>query len=530
MKTVETENEGLKRAYTLTIEAREIDARVESEIKRLAPQVRMPGFRPGKVPPNLIRKMHGDRLQNDALSGAVQEGVQKLLEEKKLRPAMQPQVELDEKYAPGKDAEVRVQLEALPEIPSPDISGLKLERLTVEADEKAVDEQIDRLLSSNKSWKDAPKGHKAAKGDLVVMDFEGKVGGTPFEGGKGENMSVEIGSGTLIPGFEDQLVGAKTGDAPEVKVAFPGDYPVENLKGKDAVFDVTVTQVKVAGEAKADDDFAKALGLESLDQLRTILREQQEQELNGLTRTHMKRRLLDQLAERSNFEVPESMVEAEFQNILHQLRHEASHEADPKAALAEIESEAGDYRRISERRVRLGLLLSEIGAANNIAVTDAEMNRLIGQAASQYQGKDRERFLQYVQQEPTAAAQLRAPLYEDKVVDFLFSKAEVTDRKASREELEADLESEEGHVHGPGCGHDIGEQKPKKAVKAGKAEAQKPVKAKAGTVPAKAKLTPEKTAKPKPAKPVKSEPSNKAAAEKAAAKKPAAKKAPAKKG
>ena len=529
IKTVETESKGLKRAFMLTIPAKDIDARVEQEVKRLAPQVRMPGFRPGKVPPNLIRKMHGDRLQNDALSGAVQEGVQKLLQEKKLRPAMQPQVELDEKYEPGKDAEVRVQLEALPEIPKPDIGGLELERLTVEADETAVDEQIDRLVSSNKSWKDAPKGHKAAKGDLVVMDFEGKVDGTPFEGGKGEGMSVEIGSGGLIPGFENQLIGAKTGDSREVKVAFPADYPVANLKGKDAVFDVTVTQVKIAGEAKADDDFAKALGLESLDQLRKILREQQEQELNGLTRTHMKRRLLDQLAERSTFEVPESMVEAEFQNIMHQLRHEASHEADEKAALAEIENEADDYRKIAERRVRLGLLLSEIGAGNDIQVTDAEMNRLIGQAASQYQGKDRERFLQYVQQEPTAAAQLRAPLYEDKVVDFLFSKAKVTDRKASREELEADLESEEGHVHGPGCGHDIGEQKPKKAAKAGKADAKKPVKAKAEAAPSKAKLTPDKAEKPKPAKPVKSEPSN-AAAAKAAAKKPAAKKAPAKKG
>ncbi len=521
IKTVETESKGLKRAFMLTIPAKDIDARVEQEVKRLAPQVRMPGFRPGKVPPNLIRKMHGDRLQNDALSGAVQDGVQKLLQEKKLRPAMQPQVELDEKYEPGKDAEVRVQLEALPEIPKPDISGLELERLTVEADEKAVDDQIDRLVASNKSWKDAPKGHKAAKGDLVVMDFEGKVDGTPFEGGKGEAMSVEIGSGNLIPGFEDQLIGAKTGDSREVKVAFPGDYPVANLKGKDAVFDVTLTEVKVAGEAKANDDFAKALGLESLDQLRKILREQQEQELNGLTRTHMKRRLLDQLAERSTFEVPESMVEAEFQNIMQQLRHEASHEADPKAALAEIESEADDYRKIAERRVRLGLLLSEIGAANDIGVTDAEMNRLIGQAASQYQGKDRERFLQYVQQEPTAAAQLRAPLYEDKVVDFLFSKAKVTDRKASREELEADLESEEGHVHGPGCGHDIGEQKPKKA---GKAEAKKPMKTKAESAPVKAKLTPDKAAKPKPAKPVKSEPSNAAAA------KATAKKAPAKKG
>ena len=533
IKTVETESEGLKRAFMLTIPAKDIDARVEQEVKRLAPQVRMPGFRPGKVPPNLIRKMHGDQLQNEALNGAVQDGVQKLLEEKKLRPAMQPEVQLDEQYAPGKDAEVTVRLEALPEIPAPDIDGLKLERLTVEPDEKAVDEQIDRLLQSNKSWKDAAKSHKAETGNLVVMDFVGKVGGTPFEGGKGEDMSVEIGSGQLIPGFEDQLVGAKAGDKRDVKVTFPNDYPVADLKGQDAIFAVEVKQVKLAAEAKADEDFAKALGLESLDQLKQILRDQQGQELNGLTRTHMKRRLLDQLAERATFDVPQTMVDAEYENIMQQLRHEASHESDPEAALAEIEAESADYRRIAERRVRLGLLLSEIGAANGVDISESEMSRLIAQAASQYQGKDRDRFIQYVQQEPSAAAQLRAPLYEDKVVDFLFSKAEISERTASREELEADLESEEGHVHGPGCGHDHGEAKPKKAsakskakAKPAEAESKKPIKTKASDEP-EAKLTSKKSDKPKPAKPVKSEPANTAAAKKAD--KAPAKKAPANK-
>jgi trigger factor len=533
IKTVETESEGLKRAFMLTIPAKDIDARVDQEVKRIAPQVRMPGFRPGKVPPNLIRKMHGESLQRDALSGAVQEGVQKLLEEKNLRPAMQPEVELDDQYQPGKDAEVHIRLEALPEVPVPDIEGLKLERLTVAPDEKAVDEQISRLLQSNKSWKDAPKAHAAESGDLVVMDFEGKVGGKPFEGGKGEAMSVEVGSGQLIPGFEDQLTGAKTGEAREVKVSFPADYPSANLKGKDAVFDVTVQQVKVATEAKANDDFAKSLGLENLDKLKEILRDQQVQELNALTRTHMKRRLLDQLAERAQFDVPASMVEAEFQNIMQQLRHEAGHEADPKAALAEIETEAGDYRKIAERRVRLGLLLSEIGANFSVDISDAEMNRVIAQAASQYQGKDRERFLQYIQQEPAAAAQLRAPLYEDKVVDFLFSKAEIADRAATRAELEADLESEEGHVHGPGCGHDIGE-KPKKAAK-GKAAAKPKAAAKAEKpkpeAPAKGPVE-KASAEPKPAKPVKDEPGAKPEAKAAKAeKKPAAKKAaPKKKG
>jgi trigger factor len=515
IKTVETETEGLKRAFMLTIPAEDIDARVTEEVKRIAPQVRMPGFRPGKVPANLIRKMHGEALQREALSGAVQDGIQSLLEQQKIRPAMQPEVELDDGYEPGKDAEVRVRVEALPDVPKPDIDKLRLERLTVEVSDSAVDEQLQRLAGASKNWKDAPNRHKAAQGDLVVMDFTGSVGGKPFEGGSGEDMQVELGSGRLIPGFEDQLIGARAGDQRKVEVNFPADYQVENLKGKAASFEVTVKAVKTAGEAKADDDLAKSLGLSDLEQLKGLLRDQLQQELNGLTRTHMKRRLLDQLAERHDFEVPASMVEAEYENIMAQLRHEAEHDEDPKAALAEIEKEAEDYRRIAERRVRLGLLLSEIGAANGVEVSQQEMNRLIGQAAAQYQGEDRNRFVQYIQQNPMAAAQLRAPLYEDKVVDFLFSKAEITDRTATREELEADLESEDGHVHGPGCGHDVPAAKPAR----GKAKTGKPAAKKADVVESKDEA-------PRPAKPKKSEPANKAAAkaaEKAEAK-PAAKK------
>jgi len=539
IKTVETQNEGLKRAFMLTIPAKDIEARVDKEVKRIAPQVRMPGFRPGKVPPNLIRKMHGEALQRDALEGAVQEGVQQLLTEQKVRPALQPQVELDDQYEPGKDAEIYVSLEALPDVPPAQIDGLKLERLTVAPDEGAVDQQIGQLAAQAKRWEDAPKKHAAAIGDLLVMDFEGEVGGKPFEGGKGEDMSVELGSGRLIPGFEDQLVGAKTGDTREVKVTFPGDYPVENLKGKDAIFAVSVKGVRTAGDTKIDDEFAKSLGLNDLDQLKGLIRDQLAQELNGLTRTHMKRQLLDLLAERHDFGVPDSMVEAEFQNIMNQLRHEASHEADPTAALARDREESADYRRIAERRVRLGLLLSEIGAANGVEISDQEMNRLIGQAASQYQGKDRERFLQLVQREPMFAAQLRAPLYEDKVVDFLFGKADISDRAATREQLEADLESEEGHVHGPGCGHDhaaVSEKPKTKKAPAKKAQAAKVSEAAAEVAPAKpvkptkaaakkADVVETKAEAPKPAKPKKSEPANKAAAEAVGKKeaKPAAK-------
>ncbi len=518
MQTVETLNEGLKRAYTITIPKKDIDDRVDKELKTVAPRIRMPGFRPGKVPPNLVRKMHGPALQQQALDSAVQEGVQKLLSDNKLRPAMQPSVALED-GGPGKDAVVKVELETLPEVPEPRIGGLKLERLRVEADEAAVDEALARLTAGQKSFDPAPAGYAARQGDLVIMDFEGKVDGKPFEGGKGEGMSIELGSGRLIPGFEEQLVGVKANEQRVLNVKFPQDYNVDYLKGRDATFEVTVNEVQKPREARPDDDFARSMGLESLEQLRGLLKGQVEQELNGLTRTHMKRKLLDQLAATHDFPVPPSMVEAEFNQIWQQLEHEASHESDPESARREMESERDDYRSIAERRVRLGLLLSEVGQTNGVDITSQEMNQLIMQAAQQYRPADREKFIQYVRNEPMAAAQLRAPLFEDKVVDFLFSKAEITDRTVTREELEREIESEEGaHVHGPGCGHDHGhDHEPAKAKASPKKPAAKKTKAS------------EPAADAKPAGRAAKKPSAKAASG-GTEKKPAAKKTPAKKG
>jgi trigger factor len=460
MQTVETLNEGLKRAYTLTITAAEIDSKVDAELKRVAPQIKMPGFRPGKVPANLVRKMHGPALTQDALNTAIQEGIQTLIAEQRLRPAIQPSVSLDEGFEIGKDAEIKVSLEVLPDVPAPAIDGLKLERLMVPAGEAEVDAQVAKFAEQQKKWDDAPEDHEAAQGDLVTVDFVGKTeDGVAFEGGTGTDMGVEIGSGRLIPGFEDQLVGVKAGEARVLNVTFPADYPAENLAGKPATFEITATKVQTPGETVIDDTLATSLGLESLEQLKGLLKGQIEQELNGLTRTHMKRKLLDQLAEGHDFEVPPTMVEAEFDQIWQQLQHEATHEADPAAAIEEMEKERDDYRAIAERRVRLGLLLSEIGQANGVEVSQQEMNRLISQAAQQYGPEDRQRFLQYVQQEPMAAAQLRAPLYEDKVVDFLFEKAEITDREVTREELQAAIESEDGfasgtHIHEHHHDHD----------------------------------------------------------------------------
>ncbi|HEX9931906.1 MAG TPA: trigger factor [Allosphingosinicella sp.] len=520
MQTVETLNEGLKRAYRITIEAKDIDARVDQELKSVAPQVRMPGFRPGKVPTNLIRKMHGARLEQQALESAVQEGVQRLLSENRLRPAMQPSVELEDGHQPGKDAVVRVELETLPDVPEPKIEGLRIERLAVEPTDEEVDAALQRIASGQKSYEPAPAKHAARMGDRVVIDFEGSIDGTPFEGGKGEAMPVDLGSGSLIPGFEDQLVGARANEQRTLKVRFPDDYNVETLKGRDATFEVTVNEVQTAKETVLDDAFAQAMGLEGIAQLRELLKGQLQQEVNGLIRTHMKRQLLDELAGRHDFPVPPSMVDAEFEQIWQQLEHEAGHEADPEAARAEMEREREDYRRIAERRVRLGLLLSDIGQKNGVDISQQEMNQLVAQAAQQYRPEDRQRFVDYVRDTPMAAAQLRAPLYEDKVVDFLFGLAEVAERPATRDELQHAIEAEEGHVHGPDCSHDHGHDEKPKAKKGGGKKAKAEDAAPAAEAPA-AEDKPTKKAKAKKADaPAADEPSP---PKKAAAKKPKSK-------
>ena len=442
MQAQETQNEGLKRAYRLTVTVADIEARIDAEVTKLAPQIKMPGFRPGKVPANLVKKMHRDQLMQDALNSSIQDGVQKTITENKLRPATQPQVHLDQQYAPGKDAVVDFHFEVLPAIPAVAIDDLNLERLQVEAEGAEIDTALERLVGGQKRFEAAAKTYKATMGDVVVIDFEGKVDGVPFDGGKGEAMSVELGSGQLIPGFEDQMVGLKANDAKVVNVTFPEDYGSKDLAGKAATFDIVVGEVRKPADAKLDDEMAKSFGLESLDKLKEVMKVQVEQELNGLTRTYMKRQLLDQLAAAHDFEVPPAMVEAEFEQIWSQLEQEVEREEDPVAARAEMEAEREDYRDIAVRRVRLGLLLSEIGQGNGVEVSNQEMNMLVQQAAQQYRPEDRQRFVQYLQENPMAAAQLRAPLFEDKVVDFLFAKAKVSDKTVTRAVLEAAIEAE----------------------------------------------------------------------------------------
>jgi len=488
MRIAETLNEGLKREYSVHIPAATLAAKVDAQLGKVAGQVKMPGFRPGKVPLNLVRKMHGAQLRSEALQAAVEESMTQLIAEHALRPAMQPEIKLDAPPAEGADVDFTVTVEVLPTIDAPQIEGLKLEKLVVAPGDAEIDAAVARLAAQQKSFEAAPAKHEAATGDVVIMDYEGRADGELFDGGKGEGMRIELGSGGLIPGFEEQLVGIKAGEARTVNVTFPDDYNVAYLKGRDAVFAVTATTIETAKPVVVDDELAKGLGIDSLDALKEILKDQVDAELRSLTRTHMKRKLLDALAASHDFAVPESMVNAEFDQIWQQVSAEGGDSTDEDRA---------EYRRIAERRVRLGLLLSEIGQNNGVNVTQAEMNRLIGQEAARYPGQQAQ-VVKYFQETPMAAAQLRAPLYEDKVVDFLLGKAEVTERTVTRDELQAEIESDDetpgAHVHGPDCGHDHAHDhdhdhapaKPKKATKAKAAPVDEPV-AEAAPKAAKAK-------------------------------------------
>ena len=526
MQVNETLSEGLKHEFQVSVPVTDLETKVDERLADMKDKVRMNGFRPGKVPAGHLKKLYGKSVMAETIDQLVRDTNTKIFTERGFKLATEPKVTLptdqDEinKLLDGKsDLNYTVAIEVIPPIALADFKGFTIEKPTVEVTDEDVEEAVKRIAEQNRPFADKGEGAKAEAGDRVTISFKGTIDGEAFEGGTSENVPVQIGSNTFIPGFEDQLVGVKAGDEKTLKVTFPEDYPVENLKGKPAEFAITVKEVKVPAEAKIDDEFAKSLGLESLDKLKELMKDQVEQGLNGLTRTYMKRKLLDQLAASHDFDVPPTMVEAEFGQIWQQLEHEASHEEDPEAAKAELEKDRDEYRAIAVRRVRLGLLLSEIGQAHGVQVSNQEMQRLIMQAAQQYRPEDRQRFVEYVQQDALAAAQLRAPLYEDKVVDFLFEKAEITDREVTREEIEAAIEADDDHVHGPGCGHDHDhDDKPAKKAAAKKSPAKKAeVKAEAkeekADAPAK-KPAAKKAAEPKAEVEKKAAPAKKAAAKK----------------
>lgn len=437
MQVTETLNDGLKRGYEITITAKELDDKVTAKLEEAQPEIEMKGFRKGKVPMAMLRKQFGPRILGEAMQDAVDGAMSEHFEKTGDRPAMQPKIEMKdgENWKEGDDVTVTVEYEALPEIPDVDLSGVSLERLVVKANEAEINDALNSLAATAKNF-DAKDG-KAENGDQVVIDFEGFVDGEAFEGGKGEGYPLELGSGSFIPGFEEQLLGTKAGDDVDVTVTFPTEYGAEHLAGKEALFRCKVHEVKAPNAAEVNDDLAKQFGAEDLAALKGQIAERLEAEYMGAARQVMKRGLLDQLDEKVKFDLPPALVEAEAQQIAHQLWHEENPEVHDHNH-AEIET-TDEHTTLAERRVRLGLLLAEIGRKQEIEVSDAEMTQAIMNQARQYPGQERA-FFEFVQQNPQMQQQLRAPLFEDKVVDYIAGEAKVDEKEVSKEDLQKEIE------------------------------------------------------------------------------------------
>jgi trigger factor len=440
MQVTETLNEGLKRAYTITVTAAELDAKVQEKLVEAQPDIEMKGFRKGKVPMAMLRKQFGPRLLGDAMQDAIDGAMKSHFEASGDRPALQPEVKMvgGETWAEGEDVVVEMTYEALPPIPDFDAGKVVLERLVVSADAAAVDEALANLAGSAQVFEDRKKGSKAKDGDQVVIDFKGSVDGEPFEGGSAEDYPLVLGSGSFIPGFEEQLVGTKAGDEVSVNVNFPETYGAKHLAGKAALFACTVKAVKAPKPAEIDEELAKKYGADSLDALKAQISERLEAEYKGASRAVLKRALLDQLDSLVKFDLPSSLVAAEANQIAHQLWHE-EHPDEHGHNHGAIEP-TEEHMKLAERRVRLGLLLAEMGRKAEITVTDAEMTQAVLAEARQYPGQERA-FFEFVQKNPQMQQQLRAPIFEDKVVDHIVAAAKVTEKPASKEDLQKAVEA-----------------------------------------------------------------------------------------
>lgn len=440
MQVTETLNEGLKRAYTITVTAAELDAKVKEKLVEAQPEVEMKGFRKGKVPMAMLRKQFGPRLIGDAMQDAIDGAMKSHFDASGDRPALQPEIKMvgGETWAEGQDVVVEMSYEALPPIPEFDAGKVVLERLVVKAEAAAVDEALANLAGSAQAFEDRKKGSKAKDGDQIVIDFAGSVDGEAFEGGSAEDYPLVLGSKSFIPGFEEQLLGAKAGDEVSVNVSFPEAYGAKHLAGKAAVFACTVKAVKGPKPAEIDDELAKKYGAESLDALKAQIAERLEAEYLGASRAVMKRALLDQLDALVKFDLPASLVTAEASQIAHQLWHE-EHPEEQGHNHGTVEP-TDEHKSLAERRVRLGLLLAEMGRKAEITVTDAEMTQAVMAQARQYPGQERA-FFEFIQKNPQMQQQLRAPIFEDKVVDHIVAGAKVTDKAATKEDLQKAVEA-----------------------------------------------------------------------------------------
>ncbi|KQT60514.1 MULTISPECIES: trigger factor [unclassified Aureimonas] len=440
MQVTETKAEGLKREIEIVVPASDLEARLQTKLHEASGQAKLKGFRPGKVPLAHLRKMYGRSMMAEIVNQIVNETPRSVIADRKERSAMQPEVAMSEdegeaeKVLNGKqDFRFTVSYETLPSFELKETSGIKIERPIVEIPDEEVEEQVKRIAENAREYE--PKDGASEEGDKLTMSFVGKIDGEAFEGGSSEESSLVLGSNTFIPGFEDQLVGASIGDEKAVTVTFPEDYSAAHLAGKEAVFDVVVKSISKPTSLELDDELAKKLGLESIERLRTVVREQIESQYGMATRQKVKRQLLDALDTEYSFELPEKLVEAEFGNIWKQVTNELEQNGKSFEDEETTEEKARDeYRRLAERRVRLGLVLSEIGEKAGVQITDEELQRAVFEQVRRYPGQEQQIY-EFFRSNPEAVASLRAPIYEEKVVDHLLNEVEVTDKTVSKEEL-----------------------------------------------------------------------------------------------
>ncbi|SNZ07961.1 trigger factor [Cohaesibacter gelatinilyticus] len=448
MQVTETLSEGLKRELNVVVPASDLEARLVSKIEEIKGQIQINGFRPGKVPASHVRKLHGKALMGDIVQELIGETTRTSLEERSEKAAMQPQYKLTEdqdeadKIMDAKaDLVFDIVYEILPAIEVADVSGVEIERPVVEVEEAEIEERLNMIAEGSRPFE--TKEGAAEDKDRVQMSYLGKVDGEPFEGGADENAQLVLGSGQFIPGFEDQLIGCKAGDEKTIKVTFPADYGAEHLAGKDAEFDVVVKEIQAPGELEMDDEFASKLGLESMEKLKEVVKDQITSQYGSMTRQRVKRQLLDKMDELHKFDVPPTLLEQEFNNIWQQVTAEMNENSKTFEDEDTTEEKAKEeYQTIAERRVRLGLVLSEIGEKNEIQVSDEEVQRGIMSRAQQFPGQERQVF-EYYTQNAEALASIRAPIFEEKVVDYLLELVKVEDKTVSKEELETLVSEDE---------------------------------------------------------------------------------------
>jgi len=434
MQVTETLSEELKREFKVVVPADSLNEKTESRLVEVGSQVRIPGFRPGKVPMSLLKKRFGTHVMGEVLEQVAQDAVQAVIKDHELRPALQPKVEISE-YEPEGDLSLTIAVELLPDMGTPDFSSITVERDVAEVPEEEVDKSLERLANARRGSEPVEDARPAQTGDIVVIDFVGKKEGEPFPGGAAEGYSLELGSNTFIPGFEDALIGVTVGEEKEVALTFPDDYGAEDLAGQAVTFDVTVKELRQPSTMAIDDEMAKTFGRESLDDLKQAIRDQIAQEYQRASREKTKRRLLDTLAEQFQQAVPTGLVDAEFEGIwkqLEQAREQGQLDDEDKAK--SDEELTTEYRAIAERRVRLGLLLAKVGEDNNVTVTQEDMNQALAEQVRSFPGQE-QAVLNYYRQNPGAMEELRPPIFENKVVDYILELAQVTERTVSPEDL-----------------------------------------------------------------------------------------------